>query len=105
VTSYGLKQVFPLSLAGEGYVGGGPRRSAYSRDARLTERFTRIDADTLRYEATVDDPRTWTRSWTVAFPLKRDPSYELFEYACHEENYSMPHMLRGAVVGEGENGR
>jgi len=76
------------------------RIASYSRDARLTERFTRIDADTLRYEATVDDPRTWTRSWTVAFPLKRDPSYELFEYACHEENYSMPHMLRGARVVE-----
>ena len=77
------------------YAGGaGSRYPSYSRDARLTERLTRIDADTIRYQATVDDPRTWTQSWTVAFPLKRDPSYYLFEYACHEQNYSMPHMLR-----------
>lgn len=84
------------------YIAGGPgtRVPSYSRDARLMERFTRIDADTLRYEATVDDPRTWTHSWTVAFPLKRDPNYQLFEYACHEENYSMPHMLKGSRVGE-----
>jgi hypothetical protein len=82
------------------FIGGGNRHPSYSSDARLTERFTRIDADTIRYEATVDDPRTWTQSWTVAFPLKRDPGYYLFEYACHEENYSMPHMLRGARVGE-----
>lgn len=83
------------------FIGGaGTRIPSYSRDARLTERFTRIDADTIRYEATVDDPTIWTRPWTVAFPLKRDPSYALYEFACHEENYSMPHMLRGARIGE-----
>ena len=76
------------------------RHPSFTRDARLMERFTRIDADTLRYEATVNDPRTWTHSWTVAFPLKRDPNYQLFEYACHEANYSMSHMLRGVGVGE-----
>jgi hypothetical protein len=80
--------------------GAGSRYPSYSRDARLTERFTRIDADTIRYEATVDDPRMWTQSWTVAFPLKRDPGYDLFEYACHEQNYSMPHMLRGERIEE-----
>jgi len=83
------------------FIGGaGTRIPSYSGDARLTERFTRIDADTIRYEATVDDPRTWTRPWTVAFPLKRDPSYSIYEYACHEENYSMPHMLRGKRAEE-----
>ena len=83
------------------FIGGADARiPSYSRDARLTERFTRIDADTLRYEATIDDPKTWTHSWTVAFPLKRDPNYDLFEFACHEQNYSMPHMLRGARIGE-----
>ncbi len=83
------------------FIGGADTRiPSYSRDARLTERFTRIDADTLRYEATVDDPRTWTQPWTVAFPLKRDAKYYLFEYACHEQNYSLPHMLKGARLGE-----
>ena len=83
------------------FIGGADTRvPSYSRDTHLTERFTRIDADTLRYEATVDDPKTWTRPWTVAFPLKRDPSYYLYEFACHEQNYSLPHMLKGARLGE-----
>jgi hypothetical protein len=83
------------------FIGGaGTRIPSYSRDARLTERFSRIDGGTIRYEATVDDPTTWTRPWTIALSLKRDPSYPLFEYACHEENFSMPHMLRGKRAEE-----
>jgi hypothetical protein len=83
------------------YIGGGGRRNpSFSRDARVTERFTLIDANTLRYEATVEDPTTWTKAWTIALPLKRDPTYQLFEYACHEENYSMPHMLRGTRIDD-----
>jgi hypothetical protein len=78
---------------------GGNR--AYSRHARLKERFTRTDTDTIHYEATMDDPKTWTRPWTVAFSLKRYPSYYLFEFACHEGNYwSMISMLGGARVAE-----
>ena len=74
---------------------------AFTRDARMTERFTRIDAQTLRYEVTVDDPKTWSTPWTVAFPLEQDPSYYLFEFACHEGNYwSMRSMLGGARLGE-----
>jgi hypothetical protein len=73
----------------------------FSRDARLRERFTRIDRNTIRYEATIDDPKTWTQPWTVAFPLKQDPSYYLFEFACHEGNYlSMISMLGGARLAE-----
>jgi hypothetical protein len=78
---------------------GGTR--PFTRDTRMTERFERIDADTIRYQATIDDPRTWTRPWTVAFPLKRDPRYYLFEFACHEGNYlSMTSMLGGARLAE-----
>jgi len=80
--------------------GAGSNR-LFTRDARMTERFTRIDAHTIRYEATVDDPRTWTTPWTVAFPLEQDPSYYLFEFACHEGNYvSMRAMLGGARLAE-----
>jgi hypothetical protein len=61
---------------------------------RLVERFTRRDAGTLDYSVVVDDPRTWTRTWTVAFPLRREPDYRMFEYACHEGNYAIPNMLR-----------
>jgi hypothetical protein len=71
-----------------------------SEALRLVERFTRRDADTLEYDVTVDDPRTWTRPWRVAFPLTRDPSYVLHEYACHEGNYAIEHMLRASRAAE-----
>ena len=62
----------------------------------LVERFTRVGANTLRYEVTVSDPRTWVRPWTVRFPMVRDDNYELFEYGCHEGNYAMANSLKGA---------
>jgi hypothetical protein len=71
-----------------------------SRRLRIEERFTRVDADTLRYEATVDDPETWTRPWTVSLPLTRQPDYGMYEYACHEGNYGMRHILSGARSSE-----
>ena len=49
----------------------------------LTERFTRVDADTLRYEVTVEDPTMWARPWTFAVPMKKN-SERMYEYACHE---------------------
>jgi hypothetical protein len=60
----------------------------------LTERFTRVDANTIDYVVTVDDPMMWTRPWTFALPWRADdPAYrgpeDLFEYACHEGNYRM----------------
>jgi hypothetical protein len=67
---------------------------------RLVERFTRLAADTLLYEVTVHDPQTWTRSWTVAFPLTRDDGYAMYEYACHEGNYAMVNILRGVRAAE-----
>ena len=63
---------------------------------RLVERFALIDANTLRYEVTVTDPGTWTRPWTVRFPLVRDSGYAMYEYACHEGNYALANMLRAA---------
>jgi len=71
-----------------------------SQDYRLTERITRIDIDTIRYEATVNDPKTWTRPWKVSIPLKRHPEYQMFEYACHEGNYGMRNILSGARAVE-----
>src|SRR5690606_21397126 len=65
-----------LTLNGSGTPG--------SHALRIIERFTPAGPGTLRYEATIDDPRTWTRSWTVSFPLTADPEYALYEYACHE---------------------
>ena len=50
----------------------------------MVERFTRVDENTIQYQATIDDPNVFTRPWTVAFPLNRDEPYRIFEYACHE---------------------
>jgi len=68
--------------------------------ARVVERFTRTDANTLEYRVTIEDPKTWTKPWTVQFPLKRDAEYRLYEYACHEGNYYMYNALTGARAEE-----
>ena len=72
---------------------------------RLVERFRLLDRDTLHYEVRVDDPQTWVRPWTVAFPLTRDESYVLYEYACHEGNYAMTHVLSAARAAERQRSR
>ena len=70
-----------------------------STTMRLVERFTRVDETTLEYEYTVDDPDTWTEPWTVNLPMTRN-DLPMFEYACHEGNYSMDAMLGGARADE-----
>jgi hypothetical protein len=60
----------------------------------VTERFTRVDVNTISYVVTVDDPTIWIKPWTFALPWRADdPAYkgpeDLFEYACHEGNYRM----------------
>ena len=74
-------------------------RGASSPDLNLVERFTRVDADTLLYEVTVDDPTTWTRPWTYAVPMRANPD-PIFEYACYEGNYAMETILAGARAKE-----
>jgi hypothetical protein len=66
----------------------------------FVERFTRTSDDTIQYEVTINDPKTWTRPWKVSFPLRRDPGYQMFEYACHEGNYSMRNTLSGSRADE-----
>ena len=65
----------------------------------LVERFTRLDADTLEYRFTVDDPATWTRPWTVGFPMVKTEG-PIYEYACHEGNYGLAGILSGARAEE-----
>ena len=64
-------------------------------DMHLTERFTRVDSGTLLYEFTIDDPEMFTKPWTVLVPMKKNPE-PIYEYACHEGNYSMLTMMIGA---------
>ncbi len=68
-------------------------------EMRLVERFSRIDADTLDYQFTVDDPTSFTRSWTAAVPMMKTKG-PIFEYACHEGNYGMTNLLSGARAEE-----
>src|SRR5579871_6326510 len=74
---------------------GVPYRHGETSHLHLIERFTRIDANVLNYEVTVDDPITFTRQWTASIPMAKsdDP---LYEYACHEGNYSLANMLNGS---------
>ncbi len=64
-----------------------------------TERFSRVDGDTIEHRYTVDDPESYTRTWTASIPMRRFAG-PLFEYACHEGNYGMENLLRGARVQE-----
>jgi hypothetical protein len=68
--------------------------------ARVVERFTRTGPDALEYRVTIEDPKTWTKPWTIQFSLKRDAEYRLYEYACHEGNYYMYNALTGARAQE-----
>ncbi len=68
-------------------------------DTRVVERFTRVDRDTIIYEFTVTDPRSYTQPWSAMVPLARIPG-PLFEYACHEGNYALPNILAGARAQE-----
>ncbi|MCY3688980.1 MAG: hypothetical protein OXG90_08365 [Gammaproteobacteria bacterium] len=65
-----------------------------SENMELTEKFWLIDADTLGYEFTISDPTTWTDSWTAMFPMRR-ATEPIYEYACHEGNYSMAAIMAG----------
>jgi hypothetical protein len=68
---------------------------------KLTERFTRTAADTLVYEYTIDDPSWYTAPFTAKIPMAKNP-LPIYEFACHEANYSMTNILAGARLAEAE---
>jgi hypothetical protein len=69
------------------------------QNLHLVERFTRVGANDLRYEVTVEDSTTFAKPWTAALNLKAQPE-EMFEYACHEGNHAMFNMLSAARAAE-----
>jgi len=73
-----------------------------SDQLHVVERIRRVDANTLLYRFTVEDPSTWERAWTGEYPWKATTD-RLFEYACHEGNYAMTNMLKGARLKEAED--
>jgi hypothetical protein len=80
-----------------------PRQSlrgvAPSEDLKVIERFTRVDEETILYEFTVEDPTTYTEPWGGEIPMRR-LNAQLYEYACHEGNYSLAGVLSGARYQE-----
>jgi hypothetical protein len=68
----------------------------------LVERFTRIAPNTLRYEYTVTDPKTWTRPWSVDSEMPRVEPNLIYEFACHEQNYGVINVVRGTQIRERE---
>jgi hypothetical protein len=77
----------------------GPYRGG-GRMQHIVERFTRVDADTILYKVAIDDPEALTAPFTMEIPMAKDDNYQMFEYACHEGNYSMVNMLEGARARE-----
>ncbi len=70
-------------------------------DLKVTERFTRAADGTILYRFTVEDPSTWERAWTGEYPW--NPTQEdIYEYACHEGNYALETVLRGARLADAE---
>jgi hypothetical protein len=72
-----------------------------SANLHVIERFTRIGANTLLYRATIEDPTTFSKAWTIEYPFSATPG-PVFEYACHEGNYAMVDILGGARKEERE---
>ena len=72
-----------------------------SENLTVTERFKRVDAETILYRATIDDPATFLKPWTLEYPFKTTAG-PIFEYACHEGNYALPDILSGARKLESE---
>jgi hypothetical protein len=71
---------------------------------RVVERFTMTDANTLTYQATIEDPTVFVRPWTVELSMNRTAG-PLYEVACHEGNYGMANILSGHRAEERQQGR
>jgi hypothetical protein len=97
VETTNLTDKVPIGSNGAGYAGD---PGYHSDAAKIVERFTRTSANTLDYEATIIDPATWTKPWTMLIQLSRGTEPHVYEYACHEGNYAMKNILSGARAAE-----
>jgi hypothetical protein len=105
ITNYNDKSSIATNIASQGMRGIGQ-----SEQLHVVERFTIVDKNTINYEATITDPKTYTAPWKVAMPINRDSAYRIFEYACHEGNHGLPNSLSAGraqdrAVSEGEQRR
>ena len=85
-------------LRDEGWldVNGAP----FTSGATITERFRRPNYGRMEIDVTIDDPNVFTKPWKVSFPMSKEPSAQVFEYACQEGNYAMTNILSGARAVE-----
>src|SRR5215213_10622075 len=79
-------------------------RGSNPETLRVTERFTRVAADAITWTATLEDPATWTRPWTLAMTLTAD-SQPVMAFECHEGNYGMRNILSGARADDRAAGK
>ena len=75
-----------------------------AENLHVIERFTRVDPETILYRATIDDPATFSKQWTLEYPFVATPG-PVYEYACHEGNYAMTDILGGARKSEADAGK
>jgi hypothetical protein len=81
-------------------VPGSVMSSGINEQTRVIEKFTRVNGRLITYLATIENPKVFTRAWTIAVPLNRDDSYTIFEYACHEGNKGVVNILTAARAAE-----
>ncbi len=79
-----------------------PRLRGAGPNMHLVERYTRVEDDLLLYEATIDDPTTWEAPWTIEYPWPKMDPPGLYEFACHESNYGLINVVRGAQIRAAE---
>jgi hypothetical protein len=97
-TNYNGKGMIATSAAS-----GRLRGVAQSDATRIVERLTRVSENTIEYQATIEDPKVYSSKWTIAFPLNLDNTYDIYEYSCHEHNYTMFNELTAGRARDREN--
>jgi hypothetical protein len=77
----------------------GAYRNSNPESLRITERFRRVSANRIAWTATIEDPSTWVRPWTIALPMTLE-TQESLPFECHEHNYGLLNILKGARAAE-----
>jgi hypothetical protein len=88
-----------------GIPGGARGTMPTSTSLRTTERFTRVSADRIDYEMTIEDGEVLTDKWTISYPMFLDPQYQFYEYACHEDNTAVRNFIATSQYERGLRGR
>ena len=99
-TNFNDRGMLANSMAG-GRLKGVP----ISEDFQVLERFTRVSADTIIWEARMTDPGSLTAPFTISMPLTKDPNYVMYEYACHEGNYAIENILSAGRAKDRQQAR